>query len=191
MKPKYFKSPSDFRHWLELNHARETELWVGFFNRASGKGGLTYPEALDEALCFGWIDGLKKRVDEFRYTQRFTPRRPTSTWSLVNVRHVERLTQAGRMSPAGLQAFAARKPAKTGIYSFENPARSLSPELERQFQSESAAWNFFQRQPPGYRRTATWWVMSAKQEETRARRVARLIADSRQERRLGLISGRK
>jgi uncharacterized protein YdeI (YjbR/CyaY-like superfamily) len=184
VKPKHFTSAADFRAWLAANHASTTELWVGFYKKDSGKGGLTYPEALDEALCFGWIDGIRKRVDDVRFTQRFTPRKPRSNWSLVNIRHVGRLKKAGRMAPAGLKAFAARTPAKSGVYSFENKPRELSPSLKRQFNAAPAAWNFFQQQPPGYRRVASFWVMSAKQAETRQRRLARLIADSGQGRRL-------
>ena len=191
MKLKYFKSQSDFRQWLEANHASASELWVGFYKLDSGKGGLTYPQAVDEALCFGWIDGLKKRVDEFSYTQRFTPRKAKSTWSRINIRHAERLQKAGRMTPAGLKAFAARDPARSGVYSFENVPRQLSPALERQFKADKSAWAFFERQPPGYGRVASFWVMSAKQEETRQRRLARLMADSRQGRRLGPLGGGK
>ena len=191
MKLKYFKTAADFRAWLESNHTSASELWVGFYKKDSGKGGLTYAEAVDEALCFGWIDGIKKRVDEFSYTHRFTPRKPKSNWSLINIRHVERLKKAGCMMPAGLKAFAAREAAKSGVYSFENKPRQLSPGLERQFKSDKNAWEFFQQQPPGYRRVASFWVMSAKQEETRARRLAQLISDSKQGRRLGMLSGRK
>jgi len=126
VKIKYFKSASGFRRWLEVNHARVTELWVGFFKKDSGKGGLTYSQALDEALCFGWIDGLKKRVDELSYTHRFTPRKPKSNWSLINLQHVERLSKAGHMMPAGLKAYAAREPERSGAYSFENAPRKLA-----------------------------------------------------------------
>jgi len=138
---------------------------------------------------FGWIDGVRKRVDELSFMQRFTPRKPKSNWSLLNIRHVERLKKAGRMKPAGLKAYAARHAAKSGVYSFENKPRQLSPALERQFKLDRVAWNFFQKQPPGYRRLASFWIMSAKQEETRQRRLARLVADSRQDRRLGLLGG--
>lgn len=191
MKVKHFKSASDFRAWLESNHASKAELWVGFYKKDSGKGGLTYTEALDEALCFGWIDGVRKRVDELSFTQRFTPRKPRSNWSLINIRHVERLTKAGRMQPMGLEAFAARTDAKSGVYSFENKPRELSPELEARFRSDQAAWDFFQQQPPGYRRVASFWVMSAKQEETRQRRLGQLLSDSKQGRRLGMLGGGK
>lgn len=191
MKLKYFKTAPAFRQWLEANHASTTELWLGFYKKDSGKGGITYAEALDEALCFGWIDGVRKRVDALSFTQRFTPRKPKSIWSLINIGHVERLTKAGRMQPAGLKAFAARTAAKSGVYSFENKPRQLMPALERQFKSDKAAWDFFQQQTPGYRRLASFWVMSAKQEETRQRRFAQLISDSKQGRRLGVVAGKK
>jgi len=191
MKPKHFKAAADFRTWLKANHASATELWIGFYKKDSGKGGLTYAEALDEALCFGWIDGVRKRVDELSFTQRFTPRKSTSNWSLINICHVARLKTAGRMMPAGLRAFAARRPEKSGVYSFENKPSKLSPVLQQQFESDPAAWDFFQRQPPGYRRLACFFVMSAKQEATRHRRLARLMSDSKQNRRLGVISGGK
>jgi uncharacterized protein YdeI (YjbR/CyaY-like superfamily) len=191
MKLKFFKSAADFRAWLEANHATATERWLGFYKQDSGKGGITYAEALDEALCFGWIDGLKKRVDELSFTQRFTPRKLKSIWSLINIGHVERLTKAGRMKPAGLKAFTARTAARSGVYSFESRPRELSPELKRQFKSDQAAWDFFQQQPPGYRRVARFWVMSAKQEATRQRRLAQLLSDSKQGRRLGMVGGKR
>ena len=189
MKIKYFKSASEFRRWLVVNHDRVSELWVGFFKKDSGRGGLTYAEAVDEALCFGWIDGLKKRVDELSYTHRFTPRKPKSNWSRINIQHVERLKKAGRMRPAGLKAYAAREPERSGIYSFENAPRKLAAADEKQFKANETAWEFFQRQPPGYRRIAIWWVISAKKPETRARRLGQLIAESGNGRRLGQASG--
>ncbi len=191
VKPTYFKSAAAFRTWLEANHARVTELWIGFYKKDSGKGGITYAEALDESLCFGWIDGLKKRVDELSFMQRFTPRKPKSIWSLINIGHVKRLTKEGRMMPAGERAFAARTPERSGVYSFENRPRELSPALRRQFKADKAAWEFYLRQPLGYRRLTAFWVMSAKQEETRRRRLAKLMSDSMQNRRLGLVSGGK
>jgi len=191
MKPRYFSTASDFRDWLDANHASVTELWLGFYKKRSGRSGITYAEALDEALCFGWIDGLKKRVDDLRFKQRFTPRKPGSNWSFINIGHVQRLTKVGRMKPAGLQAFAVRTKARSGVYSFENKPRALSPALQRMFASEKAAWEFFQQQPPGYRRVAAFWVMSAKQEATRLRRLARLIADSKAGRRMGVLTSKK
>lgn len=191
MKHRYFKSAADFRTWLEANHNTVTELWLGIYKKDSGKVSVTYAEALDEALCFGWIDGVRKRVDESSFTQRFTPRKPTSVWSLINIGHVKRLTKAGRMMPAGLKAFAARTAAKSGVYSFENRPRELSPQLQRQFKSDRAAWKFFEQQPPGYQRLMTFWVMSAKRDETRARRLAQLISDSKQGRRVGVMTTKK
>ena len=189
VKLKYFRSAADFRQWLKVNHASVTELWVGFFKKHTGKGGLAYAEAVDEALCFGWIDGLKKRVDDSSYMHRFTPRRHTSNWSRINIRHVARLKKAGRMMPMGLKTFAARTKAKSGVYSFENKPRRLSPAMERRFKSDRTAWDFFQRQPPGYRRVASFWVVSAKQAATRERRLTQLMSDSKQRRRLGMLSG--
>jgi uncharacterized protein YdeI (YjbR/CyaY-like superfamily) len=132
------------------------ELWAGFFKKDSGKAGITYAEAVDEALCFGWIDGLKKRVDELSYTHRFTPRKPKSNWSRINIQHAERLKRAGRMTTTGLKTFAQRDPEKSGVYSFENAARELTPADKRRFKADRAAWEFFQRQPSGYQRTAIW-----------------------------------
>lgn len=189
MKVTYFKSASDFRQWLEANHPSVRELWVGFFKKASGKSGITYAEAVDEALCFGWIDGLKKRVDELSYTHRFTPRKPKSNWSRINIQHAGRLKSAGRMTTAGLKAFAGRDPKKSGVYSFENAPRELTPTDEQRFKADRAAWKFFQQQPPGYRRIAIWWVVSAKKDETRLRRLSRLIEDSGNARRLEQAAG--
>ncbi len=175
MPPKPFKSGAEFRRWLEANHASSTELLVLFYKKDSGKGGITYAEALDEALCFGWIDGVRTGVDATRYTIRFTPRRAGSIWSLINVRHAERLIQEGRMQAAGTKAFDERSTKRTGVYSFENRPQTLPEELETLFRAKKAAWAFFNQQPPGYRRTVTWWVVSAKQAATRERRLARLI----------------
>jgi uncharacterized protein YdeI (YjbR/CyaY-like superfamily) len=190
MPIKFFKSASECRRWLERNHDKVSEQWFGFYKKTSGKRGVTYQEALDEALCFGWIDGLKKSVDESSYTFRFTPRKPKSVWSLVNTRRAEELRKLGRMTPAGLKALAARDPAKSGIYSFENPARKLDETCEKEFKAHSEAWDFFQTQPPGYRRTASFWVMNAKQEATRLRRLASLIAASEKRTRLGVVAGK-
>jgi uncharacterized protein YdeI (YjbR/CyaY-like superfamily) len=187
VKPVHFDSPRGFRLWLEAHQATSAELWAGFHSKASGRRGLSYAEALDEALCFGWIDGLRRRVDRDTYVIRFTPRRGRSTWSLVNVRHARRLIAAGRMRGAGLRAFEARDQARTGIYSFEQRPRRLPPALERVFRASAKAWAFWNAQPPGYRRTATWWVVSAVREETRRSRLARLVATSAGSRRLGLL----
>ena len=186
----HFKSAADSRRWLEKNHASTLELLLGFYKKASGKGGFTYPEAVDELLCFGWIDGVKRRVDDERYTHRITPRKPGSTWSNVNVNHVARLTQTGKMHPAGLKAFAGRKVGKTGLYSYERgPAASrpqkLPAALEKIFRTDQPAWTHWQSQPPGYQRLAVYWVTSAKQEATRRRRLAQLIALTAQGKRIG------
>jgi uncharacterized protein YdeI (YjbR/CyaY-like superfamily) len=180
MKPHYFTSPLKFHQWLEKNHAAAAELWVGFYKKSSGKPSITYPEALDEALCFGWIDGIRKSVDEERYTIRFTPRQPGSNWSNVNIKRVKELTAAGRMRPVGLAAFEARTAEKSGVYSYENRPRRLSAEYEQKFRANQQAWEFFQSQAPYYQRTACAWVMTAKKEETRLRRLTALIEDSAQ-----------
>jgi uncharacterized protein YdeI (YjbR/CyaY-like superfamily) len=181
MKPTFFATTSAFRAWLEKNHDSAQELWVGFYKKASGKPSITWPEAVDAALAFGWIDSVRKSVDEISYTNRFTPRRPGSTWSAVNVKRVKELTRLGLMRPAGLKAFDARKEEKSGIYSYEQRHEArLNAAQQREFRANKQAWNFFQRQPPSYRTAAVWWVVSAKREETRRNRLARLIEDSSQ-----------
>ena len=189
MKITYFKSAAAFRTWLEQHHATERELFVGFYKKASGRAGLTYAEAVDEALCFGWIDGVKRRVDQFSYQHRFTPRTAKSIWSRINIQHAERLIKTGRMTPAGRKASAARDPKRSEVYSFENAPRQLPPAGERRFRADRTAWDFFQRQPPGYRRVATFWVVSAKKTETQTRRLEQLIADSRAGQRLKQLTG--
>jgi uncharacterized protein YdeI (YjbR/CyaY-like superfamily) len=185
MKAAHFASASDFRRWLEKNHATTAELQVGFYKKASGRGGLTYHEAVTEALCFGWIDGIVRRLDAARFTHRFTPRRPGSTWSNVNVAHVARLTAAGKMHAAGLAAFAARRAAKTGIYSFEQGAQKLPPSCERKFRAHTRAWSFFSDQAPWYQRLIIHKIVSARREATRLRWLDRAIAESAAGRRIG------
>jgi uncharacterized protein YdeI (YjbR/CyaY-like superfamily) len=178
-EPIYFESPAAFRAWLEEHHETETEVWVGIWKKATGRQGLNWSQAVDEALCFGWIDGIAKRVDAESHMQRFTPRRPSSNWSAINIANVERLRAEGRMRPAGEAAFARRRDDKTAIYSYEqrkNP--QLEPEEQAQLEADAAAWAYFSARPPSYRRQATWWVISAKKPATRARRLATLIADS-------------
>lgn len=187
MKPRFFKSQSEFRAWLEKHHTREKELFVGFYKKNTGKPSITYPEALDEALCFGWIDGVRRSLSDEAYTQRFSPRKSTSIWSNINVRHVERLKQLGRMAPAGLAAYALRDPKRTGVYSFENRPREFSPAFKKKFQSNKKAWEFFEQQPPSFKRVSIFYVMSAKQEETRERRLAQLIESSAKGVRIGLL----
>lgn len=190
MKPRFFSSSEEFRQWLEKHHASAGELLVGFHKKVSGKKSITYAEALDEALCFGWIDGVRRSLNESSYSIRFTPRRPRSIWSLINVKHVERLQKEGRMHPSGLEIFAQRDPKRTGIYSFENRPRELSPAYAKEFRKNKTAWQFFQEQPPFYKRTISFWVMSAKKEETRLKRLERLIASSAKGERIGLITSK-
>lgn len=187
MQPKFFTSPGKFREWLERNHDTATELLIGFHKKSSGKKSITYAEALDEALCFGWIDGVRKSLNETSYMQRFTPRKPRSIWSNINVKHVERLKREGRMHPAGLAAYERRAPERTGIYSFENAPRELPPEYEKTFRQNKAAWKFFQDQPPGYKRLMIFRTVSAKKEETRLRRLKQLIESSEKGERLGIL----
>jgi uncharacterized protein YdeI (YjbR/CyaY-like superfamily) len=179
----YFASADELRAWLAEHHASEDELLVGFWRVGSGRPSTTWAEAVDQALCYGWIDGVRRRVDDRRYTIRFTPRRRGSTWSNVNVANVERLLAAGLMAPAGIAAWEARDPAKTGIYSAESPI-PLSAEYEAALRERPGAWEFWERQAPSYRRMASHWVMSAKQEQTRQRRLARLVDDSAAGRRI-------
>src|SRR5215216_2957453 len=188
MQPKFFTSPEKFREWLERNHDSATELLIGFHKKSSGKKSITYAEALDEALCFGWIDGVRKNLNETSYTIRFTPRKPTSIWSNVNVKHVERLQKEGRMHRAGIDAYERRSPERTGIYSFENRPRELSPEYEKIFRQNKAAWKFFQEQPPGYKRLMVFRTMSAKKEETRLRRLRQLIESSEKGARMDILT---
>jgi uncharacterized protein YdeI (YjbR/CyaY-like superfamily) len=178
-KPTYFATPAPWRAWLERNHASATELLVGFHKRGSGKASITWPESVDQALCFGWIDGHRKRIDDARYTIRFTPRKPGSTWSSVNVRKVKTLVQAGLMTPAGTRAFRKRSAENSGIYGHEqNGAAKLKRDEERLLRADKAAWTDWQKRPPSYRKVVTWWIVSAKKPETRARRLAILIRSS-------------
>jgi uncharacterized protein YdeI (YjbR/CyaY-like superfamily) len=177
-EPVFFRSAPAFRRWLERHHGAARELLVGFHKVDSGKPSVTYPEALDEALCYGWIDGVRRSLGATSYAIRFTPRKPDSIWSKVNLRHVARLTGEGRMRPAGLKAFGERDRAKTRRYSFEHRQRPLDAKSLRLFRANRDAWAWFSAQAPGYRRTAQWWVMSARQEATRARRLATLIDSS-------------
>lgn len=185
MKPKFFPSPADFRRWLERNHGSESELWVGFHKKGTVKPSITWPESVDEALCFGWIDGIRKTLDAESYVIRFTPRRSGSNWSLVNTRRAGELISSGLMQADGKRVFEARDPAKSGVYSFEQktPA-TLTPAAKKRFMANKRAWKFFESQPPGYRNTAIRWVVSAKQEATRERRLAILIKDSAEGRRI-------
>ena len=181
----FFRTPAELRAWFRKHHATATELWIGFYKKDSGRSGVTYKEALDEALCVGWIDGIRKSVDDSSYTNRFTPRKPKSNWSRVNIARVEQLTKLNRMKKPGLAAFEAREEHRSGVYTYENEVEDLSAPFIKQFKSNKKAWTYFQAQPPGYRRTAGRWVMSAKKEETRLRRLTTLIEDSAHERLIG------
>jgi uncharacterized protein YdeI (YjbR/CyaY-like superfamily) len=184
---RFFCSQSAFRKWLEGHHDQSRELWVGFYRKESGKGGITYRQALDEALCFGWIDGLRKSVDETGYTIRFTPRKSDSIWSEINAKRVDELTRLGRMQKAGLTAFKSRDLKKSRQYSYERNNCRLEAAHEKRFKTNAKAWEFFRAQAPWYQRTTTWWVVSAKREETRLKRLATLIEDSGKGRRIGLL----
>lgn len=184
----HFDSAEAFRGWLAKNHGRAGELWIGFFKKSTKKQGATYAEALDEALCYGWIDGVRYSVDEMSYKIRFTPRKPKSIWSLVNVRHVQRLKKAGKMAEPGLKVYEAREQHRTGIYAFEQKRPGLSEKYKKIFRANAAAWQFFSSQAPWYQRTAGFWVSSAKQEETRERRLAQLMADSEKGKRIDRLN---
>lgn len=179
MEATFFSTPADWRRWLLKHHAAAAELWVGFHKTKSGKPSITWPESVDEALCFGWIDGLRMGIDETSYRIRFTPRKATSIWSNVNVRRVAELEAAGRMTDAGRAAFARRKDSKSGVYGHERAApATLPPAWQARFEKKTKAWAFFEAEAPSYRRVAYHWVMSAKQEATRERRFEQLVADS-------------
>jgi len=184
VKPTFFETPADFRAWFERNHDKATELLVGFYKRDSGRPSITWPESVDQALCFGWIDGVRKRIDDVSYTIRFTPRRRGSIWSAVNIGRVAELTKLGLMQTAGLKAFEARTAEKSGIYAYENAPKVLAPADEKKFRANKKAWKYFSGQAPSYRRSAINYVTSAKREETRVRRLELLIDDSSHERRL-------
>jgi uncharacterized protein YdeI (YjbR/CyaY-like superfamily) len=189
MKPTFFATPREFRGWLEAHHATDTELLVGFYKRGTGKPSISWPESVDEALCFGWIDGVRKSLSDEAYTIRFTPRKRTSNWSAINVTRVAALESLGRMAPAGRAAFAARTPERTGVYSFERDVEAqLTQGEEKKLRANAAAAAFFDAQPPWYRRAAKHWVVSAKREATRARRLDQLIRDSAANRKIGPLA---
>jgi uncharacterized protein YdeI (YjbR/CyaY-like superfamily) len=184
LKPKFFRTPTDFATWLEENHATATELWVGFYKKDSGKPSITWPESVDEALCFGWIDGIRKRIDEISYQIRFTPRRRGSIWSATNIKRAEELARQKQMRPIGLKAFAARIENKSGVYSYEQRSTELIEPYAKLLKKNKAASNFFEKQPPSYRKMIGWWIVSAKREETRMARLAKLINESAKGKRL-------
>jgi uncharacterized protein YdeI (YjbR/CyaY-like superfamily) len=182
MKATFFQSPADLRKWFEKNHTIAQELWVGYFKKSTGIPSITWPESVDEALCVGWIDGIRKRVDESSYTIRFTPRKTNSIWSVVNINRAQVLIEEGRMQPAGLKAFQARKENRSGIYSYEQRREQLEEPYNSMLKKNQAAWEFFQSQSPWYRKTMSWWVISAKKEETRIKRLEKLIEASENKR---------
>jgi uncharacterized protein YdeI (YjbR/CyaY-like superfamily) len=188
-EPKFFATPAAFRKWLDQNHDKADELWVGFRKKGTGKPSITWPESVDQALCFGWIDGIRKSIDTENYKIRFTPRRPGSIWSAVNRKRVEELIKDGLMQPAGAKAWAGRDPSKFYHYSFEQPHVEFEGALLKQLRANQKAFEFFQAQPPYYRKQLTRWVISAKQEETRNKRMAALIRDSAAGRRMGQAQG--
>ncbi len=188
---KFFKTPAQFRKWLEKNQATAQELWAGFHKKDSGKPSITWPESVDEALCFGWIDGIRKNVDETSYTIRFTRRKTGSIWSAVNIKRAQELIELGRMQPSGLLAFQNRKEDRSRVYAYEQQGPSLGDEYEKRMQANPTAWKFFRGQAPWYQRTATWWVISAKQEVTRLKRLDQLIADSAKQQRIGPLTPSK
>ncbi|HLA96258.1 MAG TPA: YdeI/OmpD-associated family protein [Pyrinomonadaceae bacterium] len=181
---KFFAKQSDFRKWLAKNHTKETELLVGFYKVGSGRSSMTWPQSVDEALCFGWIDGVRKNIDEESYSIRFTPRKPTSIWSAINIKKVADLTEKGLMNPAGIAAFEKRKEHKSRIYAYENEPVKLSPAFEKQFKTNKIAWKFFTTQAPSYQRTIIHRIMSAKQEATQLKRLEQTIAASENQTRL-------
>ncbi|MBD1394485.1 YdeI/OmpD-associated family protein [Mucilaginibacter glaciei] len=178
MEPTFFETPASFRNWLQHNAHKETELLVGFYKTGSGKPSITWPQSVDEALCFGWIDGVRKSMDQERYTIRFTPRKAKSIWSAVNINKIEELTKKGLMQPAGVAAYALRDESRSRIYAFENEAKVFSTEYEKIFRRNKTAWAFFQSQPPGYIKLSIHRVMTAKQEKTQLSRLEKLIAAS-------------
>ena len=178
MEPTFFETPAHFRQWLQQHAGTEAELLVGFYKTGSGKASITWGQSVDEALCFGWIDGVRKSIDAERYSIRFTPRKPTSIWSAVNIKKIAELTEKGLMQPAGLAAYAKRREEKSAVYSFENEEMILKAEYEKQFKANEIAWAFFQKQAPWYKKLTVHRIMTAKQEKTQLSRLASIIAAS-------------
>jgi uncharacterized protein YdeI (YjbR/CyaY-like superfamily) len=176
--PIFFSKQSDFRKWLHKNHEKETELIVGFYKVGSGKASMTWSQSVDEALCFGWIDGVRKSIDKDSYQIRFTKRKPTSIWSAINIKKVEELTAQGLMKASGLASFEKRKESKSKIYSYEKDEAKFTPDFKKKFQANKKAWYYFQSLSAGYKKVSAHWVMSAKQETTRLKRLNQLISDS-------------
>jgi len=190
MKPIFFKTPEAFRAWLEKNHEKKTEQLVGFYKVGSGKPSITWPQSVDEALSFGWIDGVRKSIDDESYTIRFTPRKPTSIWSAVNMKRVKELIKEGRMRPAGLAAWNRRDAKKSAIYSYEREHAQFDAETLAKFKADKKAWEFFEKQPPGYRKQMTARVVDAKRPETREKRLGSLMDACRKGVRIDLLTGK-
>lgn len=184
MEPLFFSDQDEFRHWLERNHASETELWVGYYRVGIGKSRMTWSQSVDQALCFGWIDGIRKKVDDERYCIRFTPRKKNSTWSQINIAKVEELMQKGLMQPAGIQAFSYCKEVNLRTYSYEGNNEEWPVEFENTFKASQSAWKFFTRQSASYKRTMVRWIMSAKRKDTQLSRLEKLILSSEQHTRI-------
>jgi len=191
MRPVYFRAPADLRKWFEANHASARELLVGYFKKGSGKPSVTWPESVDEALCAGWIDGIRRSIDEERYVIRFTPRKRGSIWSAINVRRALALSKEKRMRPAGLAAFAARRENKVGVYSYEKRPAGLVEPYRSLLEKNRRAWVFYEAQPGSYKRAVCWWVLSAKKDETRRKRLERLVATSAGGRRIPQFTRRE
>lgn len=179
--PVFFKSVNKLRKWFQKNYGKANELWIGFYNVRSGKKGVTYKQAVDEALCFGWIDGIRKNLDKESYVNRFTPRRKSSIWSDINTTRIKQLIEEGRVHSTGLEAFNKRVEEKAGVYSFEQDSHKLFPAFEKKFKANKKAWKYFTSKAPWYQRTSIHWVMSAKQEATQLKRLETLIKDSENE----------
>ncbi|MCC7162763.1 MAG: YdeI/OmpD-associated family protein [Anaerolineae bacterium] len=186
-KPAFFKSETDLRAWFLKNHDTSREIVIAFYTVGSGKGGVTYKQAVDQALCFGWIDGIRKKLDDASYSNRFTPRKPKSIWSQVNLKRAAELETDGKMHAAGLKAYHGRDETRSMQYSFENKDRKLDPVREKKFRSNKKAWAWFSAQAPSYQRIASFWVISAKQEATRDKRLETLISDSEKGVRISLL----
>lgn len=178
MPPVFFPTPAHLRKWLEKNHKKKDELWIGMYKTHSGKKSVTWPEVVDQALCFGWIDGIRKSIDEISYMNRITPRRATSIWSTKNINRFKELQELGLITPAGQAAFDAKKDSHTNRYSFEQASVTLLPEYAKKLKANKKAWRYFQTLPPSKQRPSIWWVMSAKQKATQLRRLENLIASS-------------
>jgi uncharacterized protein YdeI (YjbR/CyaY-like superfamily) len=187
-RPTFFRTPASFRKWLEKNHDKAKELLVGFYKVSSGKQSMTWSKSVDEAICFGWIDGIRKSIDAESYSIRFTPRKPGSIWSAINIQKVETLSKQGLMHPSGMAVFEKREEKKSAIYSYEKAPEKLSGDFLKKFKSNKRAWKFFQSMAPSYRRTAIHWVMNAKQESTKSKRLNELINDSEAERKIKALN---